>query len=289
MLYLALSVICSVVVSILLKLARRYEVQLLPAVAWNYVAAAVLTGLFFRPDLSSVELANAPWPFYLALAVLLPGIFVAVGQAVRYAGIVRTDVAQRMSLLISLTAAFVLFREAISAQKGFGIVLGFVAIFCCIGWQKQSETQEGRFSWLYLLLVFVGYGVIDICLKQISQVKTVNFAQSLLIMFLAAGCVAWLAWGRELIARRSRFCLRNCGGGLLLGAFNFGNILFYVRGHQALPENPALVFLSMNVGVIVLGTLVGTVLFREKLSKINLLGIVLALVAVYILFYDLLA
>ena len=289
MFYLALSVVCSVIVSILLKLARRYDVELLPAVAWNYVAAACLTLLFFRPDMGSVKIVNTPWPFYLALAVLLPGIFVAVGQAVRYAGIVRTDVAQRMSLLISLTAAFVLFREAMSAQKGFGIALGFVAIFCCIGWQKKSETSEDRFSWLYLLLVFIGYGLIDICLKQISQAKTVNFAQSLLIMFLAAGSVAWLAWGRELIAKRSQFNLRNSGGGLLLGAFNFGNILFYVRGHQALPENPALVFLSMNIGVIVLGTLVGVALFREKLSKINMLGIALAMVAVYILFRDLLA
>jgi drug/metabolite transporter (DMT)-like permease len=288
MFYLALSVICSVIVSILLKLARRHKVELLPAVAWNYVAAAGLTALFFRPDMGSVEISKTPWPFYLALAVLLPGIFVAVGQAVRHAGIVRTDVAQRMSLLISLTAAFVVFREAISSEKALGIALGFVAIFCCIGWQKKSETREDRFSWLYLLLVFIGYGLIDICLKQISAAKTVSFAQSLFIMFVVAGSVAWLAWGRELIARRSQFSLRNCAGGLLLGAFNFGNILFYVRGHQALPENPALVFLSMNIGVIVLGTLVGVALFREKLSKINMLGIALAIIAVYVLFRDLL-
>lgn len=284
MFYLALSVLCSVVVSILLKLARRYKVELLPAVAWNYVAAAGLTMLFFRPGLTRLDVANAPWPYYLALAVLLPGIFVAVGQAVRHAGIVRTDVAQRMSLLISLTAAFLIFHEALGLQKGFGIALGFVAIFCCIGWQKQSETREDRFAWLYLLLVFVGYGLIDICLKQVSVVKTIPFSQSLLIMFLAAGTVAWLAWGRELIAKRSRFNWRNCGGGLLLGAFNFGNILFYLRGHQSLPDNPALVFLSMNIGVIVLGTLVGMAIFREKLSKINMLGIALAMVAIYVLY-----
>ncbi len=33
MFYLALSVVCSVIVSILLKLARRYDVELLPVVA----------------------------------------------------------------------------------------------------------------------------------------------------------------------------------------------------------------------------------------------------------------
>ena len=36
----------------------------------------------------------------------------------------------------------------------------------------------------------------------------------------------------------------------------------------------------MNMGVIVLGTLVGALLFRERLSRLNLLGVLLALGAI---------
>jgi drug/metabolite transporter (DMT)-like permease len=47
-----------------------------------------------------------------------------------------------------------------------------------------------------------------------------------------------------------------------------------------LPDHPALVFASMNLGVVALGALIGLFAFRERLSRLNLLGLVLALVAI---------
>jgi hypothetical protein len=38
-------------------------------------------------------------------------------------------------------------------------------------------------------------------------------------------------------------------------AFNFGNILFYLKAHQAFADNPSTVFAAMNMGVIILGVL----------------------------------
>ena len=73
---------------------------------------------------------------------------------------------------------------------------------------------------------------------------------------------------------------KNLAAGLLLGAINFGNILFYVQAHRALPGQPAVVFASMNIGVVVLGTLVGVFAFREPLSRLNRAGIVLAILAI---------
>ena len=74
-------------------------------------------------------------------------------------------------------------------------------------------------------------------------------------------------------------------GGLLLGCLNFANILFYIRAHQAYGSNPTLVFAGMNLGVITLGTLVGALVFKEKIHSINAAGIALALMAIGCLFY----
>ncbi|MEG0850051.1 MAG: EamA/RhaT family transporter, partial [Flavobacterium sp.] len=62
--------------------------------------------------------------------------------------------------------------------------------------------------------------------------------------------------------------------------FNFGNILFYLKAHKAFAENPSTVFAGMNMGVIILGSLVGLFFFKEKLSKINIIGLLLALVSI---------
>jgi len=74
--------------------------------------------------------------------------------------------------------------------------------------------------------------------------------------------------------------LRNALAGLGLGLLNFGNIVFYVRAHQALPDSPATVFAAMNIGVVVLGTAVGVLAFGERTSALNRAAIVLAVVAI---------
>lgn len=71
--------------------------------------------------------------------------------------------------------------------------------------------------------------------------------------------------------------------GLFLGTLNFLNILFYIKAHQQLSENPSLVFAGMNIGVMILGAVIGAFVFKEKLNKINLAGIGLGIVAIILL------
>ena len=109
------------------------------------------------------------------------------------------------------------------------------------------------------------------------------FASALLASFLIAMVLCWIAVAARVVTRAAPITLRNLGFGVLLGIANFANILFYVRGHQALPKDPSLVFASMNVGVVVLGTLVGAIGFKERLTVVNWLGIVLAIVAIAVM------
>jgi drug/metabolite transporter (DMT)-like permease len=71
--------------------------------------------------------------------------------------------------------------------------------------------------------------------------------------------------------------------GVVLGLLNFGNIVFYIEAHRALPRNPAMVFSAMNIGVIAVAALVGVLLFRERLNKWNRAGVALAITAVAVI------
>lgn len=279
MIYVLLSVVCSVLVSVLLKLARRLSIDVGQAIAWNYVATSALTALVFRPSLSVLSSSQAPWLGFIGLGLLLPLIFLALAASVSSAGIVRTDAAQRLSLLISLLAAFLLFGETLSVAKGAGIALGLVALACMVWRGAPANQGGGERSWLWPLVVFAGFGAIDILFKRVAAAGT-PFAASLQAMFALALVVSliillWRRWHD-----RTFFTLRDAMAGLLLGLANFGNIVFYVRGHQALPDHPSLVFASMNLGVVTLGALVGTLAFRERLSWLNGVGVVLALGAI---------
>jgi drug/metabolite transporter (DMT)-like permease len=279
MVYVLLSVICSVLVSVLLKLARRLSVDVGQAIAWNYVATSALTAMVFHPALSVLTSPQAPWLGFIGLGLLLPLIFLALAASVSSAGIVRTDAAQRLSLLISLLAAFLLFGEVLSIGKGIGIALGLAALLCMVWRATPVGAAQGERGWLWPCVVFVGFGVIDILFKRVA-VAGAPFEASLQAMFALAFVVSlvillWRRWHD-----RTFFTLRDAVAGLLLGAANFGNIVFYLRGHRALPDHPSLVFASMNLGVVALGALVGTVAFRERLSWVNGVGVLLALGAI---------
>ena len=287
MTFVLLSVICSVLVSVLLKLAHRQTVDVGQAIAWNYVVTSALTALLLRPSLDSLRTPAAPWLALVVLGVLLPTIFLVLAASVRHAGIVRSDAAQRLSLLLSLLAAFIVFGEQWTTMKAVGLVLGLAALAAMV-WQRRVEPaatavasqRHGR--WLYPLLVFAGFGVIDILFKQVAR-SGVPLGAALQAMFALALVVAFALQLARRVRGTMQFTARSALGGALLGLFNFGNILFYLRGHQALPARPALVFTSMNIGVVALGAMVGVLVFRERLSVTNFAGVVLAALAIAVI------
>jgi drug/metabolite transporter (DMT)-like permease len=223
-------------------------------------------------------LTGSLFPTYITLGILLPSLFGVLALSVRYTGIVKTDVAQRLSLFIPVLAAFILFNESLSTIKMAGIILAFLAIICSVTWNKKDASFTSY--WIYPVIVFIGMGIIDILFKQIAKTAAVTFPSSLLIVFIFAFVVSGFYLFYLFIRKKIRFTLINLLCGWILGIANFGNILFYLKAHQALAERPSLVFSAMNIGVIILGSLVGVLLFREKLTKLNYAGIVLALISI---------
>ncbi|WP_293306057.1 DMT family transporter [Pedobacter sp. UBA5917] len=277
MIYIILSICCSVTVAILLKLAKRYQISIIQAVTVNYLAALTLCFFFFKPDIKLVTHA-APWPIYITLAVLLPTIFLFLAASVKSLGIVKTDIAQRLSLFIPILAAYFIFKEDFNNFKITGLFIGFAAIV--LTFLRKSDKKGEKGNLLYPIMVFVGFGVIDILFKQIALYKELPYTTSLFTVFCLSFVVSLIIVMVMVISRRIKLQLVNVVCGLILGFFNFGNILFYMKAHKALAENPSTVFAAMNLGVIIVGTLIGIIAFKEKLSKLNYAGIVLAIIAV---------
>jgi len=279
MIFIFLSVCCSVFVSVLLKLAKRYEIDTRQAITWNYSIAGFLTWLIFKPEIP--KFSENIYLVYISLGLLLPLIFVALALSVRYTGIVKTDVAQRLSLFIPVLAAFLIFEEPYSLMKMVGILIAFIAIIFSVPWQKHTETSHSY--WLYPLVVFIGMGIIDILFKQIARTENIPFTSSLLVVFTLAFIISILYLLYQTLINGLKLTVINLICGWILGIANFGNIIFYLKAHQTLSNQPSVVFSSMNVGVILLGSAVGVFIFREKLSRLNYAGIVLALISIMIL------
>lgn len=275
MLFLILSILCSVTVGIIFKVARKYNVCITQIVATNYIIALTLCYLFFQPDITAVNTA-APWGIYVPLMLLLPSVFVLLATSIKHVGIARTDVAQRLSLFIPILAAWLIFKEDFNIYKIIGLAIAFPAILLILARNSIAKNS----NWLYPALVLLGFGVIDVLFKQIALYTTLPYTTSLFVVFGGAFVLSLLTVVYEIVFKGVRLKLINLGFGILVGIFNFGNILFYLKAHKAFADNPSTVFAAMNVGVIVLGCLTGVFAFKEKLGRLNYLGLVLALTAI---------
>src|SRR6187402_530940 len=239
MLYVFLSIFCSVIVAVLLKLAKRYHIDVLQAITWNYSAAIFLTWIIYKPQITPQVLHMVTNYTYLSLGVLLPVMFLLIKSAIQATGIVLTEVAQRLSLFIPIIAAFLLFGEQLNNLKIIGLSLGFAAIVCSIPWRKGRGAKKSTGAWYFLLTVFLGMGVIDILFKRVAVITVVPYTTSLFIIFVLAFMVSLVFVAIQIVRKRTKFSLPHVLIGWVLGAANFCNILFYLKAHQTMSTQPS--------------------------------------------------
>ena len=278
MLFLILSVVCSVSVGVIFKIARRYSINIPQIVAANYLFALVFCYFFFSPDIAAVG-TDAPWEIYISLGILLPSIFLFLAASIKYMGIVKTDAAQRLSLFIPVLAAWLIFGEKFDALRITAFLIAFPALLLIL--TKPTDNTQNK--WVYPAIVLIGFGLIDILFKQIALFTNLPYTTSLFIVFALALVIMTVVVGFEMVFKKAKLNYKNLLFGGLVGVFNFGNILFYLKAHQSFAENPSTVFAGMNMGVIIIGSLVGIFIFKEKLSKMNFAGLFLALVAIVLI------
>ena len=81
------------------------------------------------------------------------------------------------------------------------------------------------------------------------------------------------------------FHYKNIIGGIILGIPNYISIVYLLKalGTDGIESSTA--FTVNNVGIVVLSTLLGLFLFHERLSLKNWLGVFIAVLSVYLVFY----
>ena len=268
---------CSVLVSIVLKYLKAKGFDVFQMIAWNYLSASILCYYWFKTDITHISFNRTPWWLILVLAVLLPSIFLCLAKSLQFAGILKTEIAQRLAVILSLLAAYFIFGEQFSQIKLIGVVLGIIAILAIIIGQATEQASKGinLKSALFLFSVWAGYAAIDVLLKYSSSLG-LQSAVTLNLAFIGAFIlsIAYIA------ITQPNWQPKNIFTGLMLGVLNFANIALYVKAHMLFKETPAIVFAGMNILVVVLGVLSGVIFFKERLQAYTWIGLVSGIVAV---------
>lgn len=281
MIDLALSVLSSTLIFVAFKLFDVFKIQTLYAIITNYVVACMVGLFLYEENVDVVQLTSASWSWGpVALGVLFIIIFNLMAKTTQVSGVSVTSVATKMSLVIPVVVGVVLYGEKLSLLQVAGIVLALLAVY--LASLKDKNITINRKDLLLPLLVFLGSGVIDTSIKYFEE-KHLTDQEIPIFSSMIFGCAALT--GLAFIGFKSfktplKVNFKNILGGIALGVPNYFSIFFLIRALRSDMLNSAAVFTLNNVAIVMLSTIVGILLFRERLRPKNWGGVALAILSI---------
>lgn len=278
---LALSVLCSSLIFVVFKLFATYNVQTLYAIVINYIVACI-SGLFFNPNpISFFQLVGQPW-FYgtIILGIFFILIFNIMAKSSQLNGVGVTSVATKMSLVLPVIFAVAYYKESLSPWQILGIILALVSVY--LASLKKRTQNVGKIHLWLPFLVFLGSGIIDTSIKYIQDGYLTDGQYPIFsaTVFGAAALSGIVFVGAKSSKVPVTINLKNSIAGICLGIPNYFSIFFLLRALNSESLNSASVFTLNNVAIVLFSTLLGILLFKEKLLPKNWLGIVLAVFSI---------
>ena len=292
MFYLLLTVLLTVCLFIIFRYFSKYGVNTFQAIVVNYTVCIVAgaSHIYWENDFRfPVEHFAGSWlPFGMLTGVLFIATFYLMARTTQTLGVSIATVSSKVSMALPVLASIFIFSSntLLDFWQVAGIALAFVAVLLSSWPDKTKDNKSiGYLAWLLPLSVFLLNGLIDTGLNYSSKYHIQNDADNsafTLTTFVMAGLVGWLVLSFKLIAG-SRFQFKDLLGGIVLGIPNYASLYFLIATLRAFDSNGALVFPLLNIGIILISALLGGLLFSEKLSTANKIGIGIALVAILLL------
>lgn len=283
MIYLLLSILFSTGIFVIFKYFGIYKVDTLKAIFVNYIVAFTMGFALAEKKIPIVEVPNQPWFLgALFLGGLFVSIFFVMAMTAQKNGVSVASVAGKMSVVVPVVFGVFLYNESVTILKIVGIIIALIAVY--LASVKEEKTTHKNAGLLFPVLLFLGSGVIDTTLKYVEVTYVSKEEVSIFsgTLFGIAACFGLLILLIKTIKKREPFGVKNIIAGVLLGVPNYYSIVFLIKALQTEGFESSTLFTINNVGIVVVSTLVGILLFKEQFSLKNKIGVVLAIVGIVI-------
>lgn len=279
--YLALSILFSSLIFVVFKLYAKYEVQTIYAIIVNYFIACTVGLIFYKDAINLSVIPQKSW-FWgsILLGLLFILIFNLMATTSQKLGVSVASVATKMSLAIPVLFGVFYYGEVLTVLEIIGILLALLAVY--FSSLKENEIKAEKWAFALPVLVFLGSGTIDTSIKyfQDTHMPEEEYALFSATVFGAAGMVGLFFIAFKATRHPIKVNFKNIIGGICLGIPNYFSIYFLLKALQHPTWNSASVFTINNVAIVMFSTLLGIVLFKERLTIKNWLGIGLAILSI---------
>lgn len=285
MIYLILSVLCIASFTLLFKLFERYHIHTFQAIVFNYWVATAC-GLFFLPANSFSEIITSPWLlFAVTLGASFICVFTLVSQTVKHFSVSAATVSMKLGLVFPVIFAFLIYEEGYNNLKLMGIVLAFVAVILAT-YRKQAEHHDHtKLQYMLPFIVFAGSGLCDAGVQYANKelLSDRDVAAFVTVNFFSAALLGTFVLTYQLIKKKAFLEWKNVVGGVAVGVPNYFSFLFMLKALENMTWGSAVIFPVSNLSTIGISTIAAFILFKERVSSINLAGLALAAASIIVI------
>ncbi|MEO8759359.1 MAG: EamA family transporter [Bacteroidia bacterium] len=282
MLYLIIGIACNILLLLILRSFHKFNVSAFPSIIVNYFVAGSFSLLFTTPKTIYFE-ANHLWLPALFLGSLFVSIFYLISQTTVKLGVSVASVANKMSVIIPVILAFIIYKDSPDLFKILGIIIALLSVFLVSASHKKEETGSDKKNFMLPLAVFLGSGIIDALVNYAQKVLVHSEAETACfsgLSFYSAGLIGVIAFTLFYKEKSTIDIKKTIIAGIILGTPNFFSIYFIMKAIDANFMQSSVLYPILNVSVVLGSTLCAYLFFAEKLSVKNMIGIGLSVLAI---------
>lgn len=276
MLYLILAILSSAMISFIMRLSTDKISANLSMLVTNYLVCSLLSAICggFKLVIPQTEGFSVTLWLGLISGVLYLASFVAFQNNVRKNGIVLSAVFMKLGLLVPIVVSMLFFHENPTVTQ----IAGFcIAVFAIVLINMKKETTGARFG-IGLIALLLLSGCTDVTAKVFETFGPESLsAQYLFYTFFTAFVLcAVLA-----VRKKERPGYREVLYGIAIGVPNFFSTKFLLGALTGLPT--VVVYPSFSVGTMLIVTMTGAIMFRERLGKLQWMALAVIVTALVLL------
>lgn len=271
--FLLLAIFSNCMISIMMRVSAGKTKQNLSVLASNYLVCCLLGAAYGGFDIAAVKIPGFSATILLGLisGVLYLASLLSFQRNTKKHGIVLSAVFMKLGLLVPFVLSVTLFREAPTVIQIAGFFLALFAIVL-MNWEKDGAGKGFGIGLVVMLLINGGADA----MSKFFDVFGVGTEGVYLLITFGTALVLCVALA---VCKKERPGLKELLYGALIGVPNFFSSKFFLGALQKLPA--VVVYPTVNVAAMLIVTLTGVLVFRERLRKMQwfaLAAIIAALV-----------
>lgn len=296
MLFLLGSIFLTSYLTLAFKVVQKYRISNLQTIVFNHIVCVIVGSIVngrFPITANTFEQSWFPWACVMGFMFI--SLFNLVATTAQKIGVAVTSVANKLSLVIPFIFSIYLYNERTTALKVAGIVLAlFAVLLTCWPGKANNKTREkeGKTTFNALIIIlpavlFLGSGLLDTMIKYVEQafLNEHNKNAYLITAFASAAVIGTILILFLVITKQQKFDYRSILSGICIGVPNYFSIWCLLKVLADYAGNSSAIIPINNMGIVLFSTLVAWLLFKERLSIVNWIGVLLSLGAISLIAY----